>query len=120
MRNCLAMALNADQLEPIFEAAIEIDCLTKRRGFIQQACSADVEMERRVEELVNNHFQAGQFLESPLPNLVAEWEESSECGVTEHPGTTIGPYKLIEQIGEGGFGVVFLAEQERPLRRQVA
>src|SRR5206468_3395445 len=60
--------------------------------------------------------QAGSFLESPAPALGTTVDEL----LAERPGGLIGPYKLLEQIGEGGFGVVFLAEQLHPVRRQVA
>jgi serine/threonine protein kinase len=62
------------------------------------------------------HQEAGSFLESPAAGLVATIDEP----VTERPGTVIGPYKLLEQIGEGGFGLVFVAEQQQSIRRKVA
>src|SRR5262249_28391093 len=75
----------------------------------------DAGLKRRVEELIENHFRAASFLESPAPALVAACEPLSEC-----PGTLVGPYKLLERIGEGGFGVVYMAEQQHPVRRKVA
>ena len=65
-----------------------------------------------VEELIDNHFRAGSFLEFPAAVAVT--------GPAERPGTVVGPYKLLQQIGEGGMGVVFMAEQTQPVRRQVA
>src|SRR4029077_19399794 len=64
-----------------------------------------------------DYFRAGQFLEKPAPDLLATIDEPA---ITERPGTVIGPYKLLEQIGEGGFGVVFMADQQHPVRRRVA
>jgi serine/threonine protein kinase/tetratricopeptide (TPR) repeat protein len=61
-------------------------------------------------------YEGGQFLEAPAVTALETVDEST----SEHPGTALGPYKLLEQIGEGGFGVVYLAEQHEPIRRKVA
>jgi serine/threonine protein kinase/tetratricopeptide (TPR) repeat protein len=74
------------------------------------------ELRRRVERLLAAHRQADSFLEAPAGGPAISVEPPG----TEEPGTVIGPYKLLEQIGEGGFGIVFLAEQQQPLRRKVA
>src|SRR5262249_38673828 len=62
------------------------------------------------------HGQVGSFLQSPAAALIATADEP----ITERPGTVIGAYKLMEQIGEGGMGLVFVAEQQHPVRRKVA
>ena len=63
------------------------------------------------------HHDLGEFLEQPVPPPSVTWDAP---GPLEAPGTIIGPYKLMEQIGEGGFGLVFVAEQQQPVRRKVA
>ena len=79
-----------------------------RAAVLDRECGADAELRRRVETLLKAHEAPGSFLEPPAPHLVATVDEPV---VTERPGTVIGPYKLLEQIGEGGFGVVYMAEQ---------
>jgi eukaryotic-like serine/threonine-protein kinase len=106
----------AQQVESILAAAVEMDSEAERRAFVGRACAGDAELQSRVEELIANYFRAGNFLESPAPALAA----TAEAAVRERPGTVVGPYKLLEQIGEGGFGVVFMAEQTEPVRRRVA
>ena len=103
-------------IDDIFSAAIELASADERAAYLDQACAGDAPLRRRLETLLNAHFQAGDFLESPATGL----EVTSSHGSAEPVGEAIGPYKLLEQIGEGGMGVVYMAEQQVPMRRHVA
>jgi hypothetical protein len=89
---------------------------TDRPAFLASACGGDDALHRRVEVLLHAHENPGSFLaeQSRLPM------ETMDVPASERPGTVIGPYKLLQQIGEGGMGIVYMAEQEEPVRRKVA
>jgi eukaryotic-like serine/threonine-protein kinase len=82
--------------------------------YVAKACGGDAELAELVRRFLQIHRDAGSFLEAPAlgPTI--------DVPIAESLGTMIGPYKLLEQIGEGGFGVVFMAEQTEPVRRKVA
>jgi WD40 repeat protein/serine/threonine protein kinase len=105
------MAGNRPDLELIFFAARHKEP-EDRAAYLDEVCGDDAELRQRVEQFLSAQVELGSFLEP----LVATVDEP----VTESPGTVIGAYKLLEQIGEGGFGVVFMAQQQEPVRRKVA
>ncbi len=104
--------------EATFNSALERP-VAEREAFIAEACGAEAEMHAEVCALLAAHEAAGDFLKTDTP-LSPEAEEQMARLKPEEAGETIGPYKLREQIGEGGFGTVWVADQERPVRRRVA
>jgi eukaryotic-like serine/threonine-protein kinase len=103
-----------DQVCSAFNAALNAPAL-ERDALIREACGDDQTMRSEVERMLENHARATQenFLE--VPNLTASFAPAP----AEAIGSRIGPYKILQRIGEGGFGVVYMAEQERPIRRRV-
>jgi serine/threonine protein kinase len=102
--------------EEIFLAALECTSPQERDAYVVEACQGDGHLLQRVQELLSGHDASVGPLDAPLPAILATEIRT----VTEQPGDTIGPYKLLQQIGEGGFGVVYMAEQTKPVRRKVA
>jgi serine/threonine protein kinase/WD40 repeat protein len=104
------------QEQSIFSAALEKEDPAERAAFLDQACAGDPALRQRIERLLERHRQPDSFLEAPAAVPAATVDDP----ITERPGTVIGPYKLLQQIGEGGMGAVFMAEQTEPVQRKVA
>src|SRR5262245_51072650 len=109
------MASGSPGFDTIFCAAIEIASAEDRAAYIARACGNDPDLRQRVERLVDAHFRAGSFLEEPQPSPTPTVEEpkpaapplADAAANSERAGTQVGPYKLVEQIGEGGMGTVW-------------
>ncbi|MCR9295535.1 MAG: WD40 repeat domain-containing serine/threonine protein kinase, partial [bacterium] len=97
----------------VFQVAVKL-APDQRAVYLNQVCHENPTLRRDVESLLQAHDGNGSFLDQPALIVTAS------ITPRETPGSMIGPYKIREQIGEGGFGVVYVAEQERPIRRKVA
>src|SRR6266511_2806636 len=113
------------QLEAIFDGAIALESAEQREIYLARMCGQDVALRREAEALIRAYQKAGNF----LTHAASEADQNSSkpasdrmaiAAAVEEPGTVIGRYKLREKIGEGGCGVVYVAEQEEPVRRHVA
>jgi WD40 repeat protein/tRNA A-37 threonylcarbamoyl transferase component Bud32 len=104
-------------LRAIFLNALEIEDREQRKAYLDDACRGDDKLRADVEALLAAHEQAGDFLGGPPIASNATLDSSPRI---DGPGTVIGRYQLLELIGEGGMGLVYLAEQKEPVRRRVA
>ena len=109
------MDIDFAKAREIFLEAVEKSGVTERNAFLEEACHDDQVLRRHLDRLLDAHSRSGAFL-----NQGVLASPAIDQTATEQPGTIIGPYKLLQQIGEGGMGVVYMAEQSEPVRRKVA
>ncbi len=102
--------------EEIFHQALSLCLPEAREAYLQRACAGNAALRASVESLLRANVGASGFMGWPAIALAG----SALPPIGEGPGTVIGPYKLLERIGEGGMGVVYMAEQTVPVRRKVA
>jgi eukaryotic-like serine/threonine-protein kinase len=121
------------KLRSVFNEALDRPKGPARLGYLDEACGGDELLRGQVEALLAAHEKSGSFLKTsdrPAQMFEGTPDPTTDQHVTEQPktdqpateklGTKIGPYKLVQQLGEGGMGTVFLAEQAEPVKRRVA
>src|SRR5215472_4817124 len=111
------MSANRKQELELFTEAVQL-AMGERIAFLNRACGDDTDLRHRIEVLLQFNERAGHFLETPPTQSLSEVRAKVTAG--EKPGDHVDRYKLLQQIGEGGCGIVFMAEQETPVRRRVA
>src|SRR5207249_5589123 len=109
----VTMPENQPQVDELFDEALRRAAGQDRARYLDEVCGGELELRRRVERLLRAVSEAGSFLETPAQDPSPTVDQPP----VESPGTVIGPYKLIEPIGEGGKGTVWMAQQSQPVKR---
>ena len=117
-----------ERSEEIFCAALEIASLQKRAAYVEANCGCDPKLRAAVEELLSSQEAVENFFQRSKPAAFPDISQAvnaiqdtvASVDVAESEGNQIGPYKLLQKIVEGGCGIVYMAEQQSPVRRRVA
>src|SRR4249920_450757 len=99
----------------LFLKSLELPSESERRVYLDKSCAGDAALRAEVNALLEACARAGSFLESPAQGTAIDLADG---GIG--PASVIGPYKLLQRLGEGGMGTVFMAEQMQPVQRKVA
>ncbi len=121
------MPANLEKARELFLHAVGKLAPEQWDAYVGEACGGDTELERQLGQLLQVQRDAGSFLDQPAAALGAPGslmsspgKEVAEISLRERTGMVVGPYKLLQPIGEGGMGTVYMAEQTAPVRRMVA
>ena len=115
------MSVDPQRLKELFLSAAEIESPAERAAFLERECGEDAELRRKLEALLHAHEDSGSFLApAPAVDPAPASDESTPVGSSDAAGDVIGPYKLLQKLGEGGMGAVWVAEQHQPVKRRVA
>jgi len=114
------MADHIHDEESIFLAALQKPTPAEQAAYLAGACAGRPDLQRRVVELLKSHVESQGPFDAPPPQVARTIDMPVEPSAALAPGTVIGPYKLLQQIGEGGMGTVYMAEQTHPVQRKVA